>query len=371
MGTCAIVSFRLGLSDGVSVVAASWDRVLNQLGWDTYSVAGEGPVDYLIEGLALSSTEPPSPAEIEAALDAADLVLVENLLSIPMNLAASRVVAKVLAGRPAILHHHDPPWQRARYAEVTELPPDDPAWRHVTINHLTREQFAERGLEATTIYNGFATDVDAGDGPTTRATVKADPDRLLVAHPVRAIARKNIPAALDLAERLDATYWLSGPAEDGYDEELAEVLAGARCPVLVGTADQWGFSMADLYAAADLIVFPSTWEGFGNPPIEAALHRRPAAVGHYPVAAELRRLGFGWFDPDPSLNPSPSQAATISQALRHPDRAGSGPPGHETLNQALEANRHLAETEFSHKKLAERIESLMGELAALDPGFGR
>ncbi len=112
MSTCAILSFRLGLTDGVSVVAALWQAALDELGFDTRTVAGEGPVDVIVPGLAIEAEQPPTADEIAAALSGADLVVVENLGTIPLNLGASRVVNEVLAGRPAIFHHHDPPWQR-------------------------------------------------------------------------------------------------------------------------------------------------------------------------------------------------------------------------------------------------------------------
>jgi mannosylglucosylglycerate synthase len=335
MGTCAILSFRLGLTDGVSVVATTWQRVLEQLGWRTVTVAGEGPVDRLVPGLALAATVPPSTAEVTGAVADADLVLVENLLTIPMNLPASRVVAEVLRGRPALLHHHDPPWQRAHFAGVTELPSDDPAWRHVTINRLTEAEFVDRGLVATTVYNGFDTDEPPGDRAATRARLGVAEGELVVAHPVRAIPRKGVASALRLTEHLGGTYWLPGPAEDGYQPELDRLLHGARCRVLRQRIEP----MADLYAASDLVVFPSTWEGFGNPPIEAAIHRRPVAVGPYPVGRELQTLGFRWLDSE--------DPPAVAAGLRHLDPAD------------LDHNRRVVERHLSLSVLRGRVHEVL------------
>src|SRR5690606_6877725 len=86
--TCALLSFRLGLTDGVSIVAHEWARVLHDLGFTVRTVAGEGPVDVVVPGLAIGADDPPPPGEVAAALEDTDLVVVENLLSIPLNLGA-------------------------------------------------------------------------------------------------------------------------------------------------------------------------------------------------------------------------------------------------------------------------------------------
>lgn len=334
---CAIVSFRLGMSDGVSIVADRWTSVLDQMGYRVITVAGDGPVDHVLPSLAIDAEHAPSVDELRGVFADVDLVVVENLCSIPLNLPASRAIAEARRGLPTIMHHHDPPWQRDRFSHITELPIDDAAWRHVTINELTRRQMIARGFEATTIYNPFDVHEPEGDRARTRDLLEIDDATLLLAHPVRAIARKNIPMALRLAEQLDATYWLLGEAEDGYDDELAWLLSTASVPVIHRGLP----NIADIYAAADIIAFPSLWEGFGNPPIEAALHRRPVIVGDYPVADEIEALGFTWF--------KPSQLDEVRHLLANPDDA------------LLDQNREIAKRHFSMEKTQELLTMLIDD----------
>lgn len=320
------------------MVAATWIAALRELGWRVRTVAGDGPVDHLVPGLELGATAPPDTRRLDAALEGVDLVVVENLCTIPLNLPAARLVADRCRGRSTVLHHHDPPWQRDRFAHVTELPPTDPAWRHVTINRRTEAEMLDRGIAASTIYNGFDTDEPAGDRMATRVDIGVSNRERLVLHPVRAIERKDVPAAIRLAEDLDATYWLLGPAEEDYDAPLADALRSARCRVIHAPSPG---SMADAYAACDVVAFPSTWEGFGNPPVEAAIHHRPVAVGPYPVADELRHLGFRWFSPN-----APEQ---IDAFLRRPDAS---------LHRH---NHEIARLHFGLDRLRDDIAALLDE----------
>jgi glycosyltransferase involved in cell wall biosynthesis len=101
--------------------------------------------------------------------------------------------------------------------------------------------------------------------------------------------------------------------------------------------------MAEAYAACDVVLLPSSWEGFGNPSIESATHRRPLAIGSYPVAAELAAFGFRWFD---SAAPRP-----VAAWLEHPDAA------------LLDDNHALASRYFN-------VADLPGRLSAVLDGLG-
>lgn len=330
-----MLSFRFGPTDGVSVVTRSWTRILEEIGFDVVTVAGTEPADRVVDGLGIDARRPPDTERLASALADVDLVVVENLCTIPLNVHAAHAVGAALAGRPAIMHHHDPPWHRERWAHVTNMPLDDPAWRHVAITTTAAHELADRrGLTATVIHNGFEPP-GVGDRYGQRAELGVTDGELLLAHPVRAIARKNVPAAVALAETMDATYWLLGPAEEEYDDELERVLRSARCRVIRMPCA----STDDIYAAADAVAYPSTWEGFGNPPIEASLHRRPCAVGRYPFAEELRSMGFTFYEPD--------DAAGIRHAVTTPDSA------------LLDRNEELARTHFSMGAVRDALTELL------------
>src|SRR5256885_1333196 len=80
-------------------------------------------------------------------------------------------------------------------------------------------------------YDGFDLDSRTGDRAGTRGRLGVEEGEILLLHPVRAIERKNVPAALALAEGCGATYWLPGPAEEGYGPALDEIVARARTRV--------------------------------------------------------------------------------------------------------------------------------------------
>src|SRR5262249_60091250 len=128
-------------------------------------------------------------------------------------------------------------------------------------------------------------------------------------------------------------YWLTGPAEDGYGPELAHVTAVATLPVVLGRAA----SAADAYAAADVVVLPSTWEGFGNPVVESVIARRPLAARRYPILEEILASGLRLFDVD--------STAQVAAFVAAPDRA------------MLERNIDLARRQFSLADLPGRLDA--------------
>ena len=155
--------------------------------------------------------------------------------------------------------------------------------------------------------------------------------------PTRAIPRKNVDVGLALARALGGTYWLTGPAEDGFADRLEQLVRDAGVPVRRGLPP--GVSMTAAYAACDVVALPSSWEGFGLPLVESALHRRPLVVGDFPAARELGALGFRWF--------TPADVDALRDRLADPDPA------------LLDHNEAVARRHFGMDALVARLDLLL------------
>lgn len=335
MSRLVFVSFRLGGTDGVSIEATKWTKAFRSLGHEVTWVAGEGPVDALVPGLAIGASPPPTHHELEDALSDHDLVVVENLASLPLNPGAREVLYEVLEGRTALFHHHDLAWQREHLAHL-DGPRDGPTWHHVTINELSRRELHERGIEAVTVMNSFDCDPPRGRRDSTRRALDVALETLVLL-PTRAIPRKNLAAGFELARRLDGVAWILGPAEDGYGPEFEELLSSSGLVIRRGLPAN--ANVHDAYAACDLVVMSSTWEGFGNPVLESVTHRRPLALHPYPVAREITAHGFTFFALD--------DVDAITDFLARPDAA------------MLEENLRIARRDFNVADLANRLQALL------------
>ena len=199
-----------------------------------------------------------------------------------MNLAATGAVSNVLTGRPAVLHHHDLPWQRERFAHFDDLPADDRSWVHVTTTELSAQELhSKRGICATVVHNAFDVDASGGNRYRARSTMAIDPGERVLLQPTRALPRKNVRTGIALAEAVGATYWLTGAAE-----RAGSCMLGAR------VSDESGAVV---------------WERHGTPPLPRPLApgesvvlnfemRAPRVPGLYTLKLDFVAQHVCWFE---------------------------------------------------------------------------
>lgn len=351
-----IAATRLAGVDGVTFETAKWETVLDAMGHELRLCAGEvdalryqarlvppmhftWPPAARVTAAAFDPNSDPVAvrAEIErlaellvpvlndwARVNALDAVIVENAWAIPMQLPLGIALRRMVEQRrlPAIGHHHDYWWERERFAacvvpEVLEhaFPPDLPWIRHVSINSLAATALRERrGLDSRVVPNVFDFDHPRPRRhPAVRRRLRQElemPDNgVLVLQPTRVVPRKGIELAIELVGRLDdpdAVLLITSPAGDEGLEYLVELggLAERSGVRLAYAADRFApdhegkpirpaHSLQDAYLAADLITYPSLYEGFGNALVEALFYGVPVVVNRYPVyEADIRPLGL-------------------------------------------------------------------------------
>jgi glycosyltransferase involved in cell wall biosynthesis len=130
-------------------------------------------------------------------------------------------------------------------------------------------------------------------------------------------------------ERPELRLVLTGGGHEG-----RHVPAGVEVRGLVSKEE-----LASLYRRTACLVFPSLYEGFGQPPLEAMASAAPVAASNIPAIAEVSGDAAALFDPsDPE-----DIAAVVSGVLDSPERfAAAGPERARAFSWAETARKHEA-----------------------------
>ncbi len=253
-----------------------------------------------------------------------DVLVPENALTIPMNIPLGLAITEFLneTSMPAIAHHHDFYWERTRFSVSAASDYLDLAFPcrtrhlvHTVINASAQQQLSLRkGVGSLLIPNVFDFEKEAPQPDAYSADVRREiglaPDDIFILQPTRIVPRKGIEHAIKLVSRLKdprAKLVISHDAGDeGYEykymiEELAReegvelLFIGDRISE-VRQLDLQGrklYTLWDLYPHADLVTYPSTYEGFGNALLEAFYFRKPVVINRYSIFIEdIEPKGF-------------------------------------------------------------------------------
>ncbi|MGI9428679.1 MAG: glycosyltransferase [Bythopirellula sp.] len=407
----AFISTRIAGTDGVSLEIAKWAEVIERQGIDCYYIAGEcdRPAERtaMIEAAhfqhpdiqeisqSVFSSEQRSTAmtnqiirlaqSIRSSLNQAledlgiEIVIVENALTIPMNIPLGIALVQAIQeeGLSCVAHHHDFYWERPRFLvnAVDDLiryafPPALPQIQHVVINSLAGEEFSRRtGLSCRIIPNvmDFATPPSAPDdyARSFRHELGLRDDELLVLQPTRVVARKGIEHSIEFVRRLGKgrakliISHASGDEGDTYARRIREYAEIMNVEVLYvdklinahrGTTPDGNklFTLHDVFSQADIVAYPSQYEGFGNAFLEAVYYRRPVLCNRYTIyRTDIGPCGFRMIEFDDYMT-----SDTIETAKRVLDD--------EQLQQEMaEHNYRVAEKFFSYEVLEEELDLMI------------
>ena len=412
------VSTRFAGTDGVSLEAAKWAEVLWELGHVSFWFAGEldrDPKTSMLEPLAHfahedvqwiqnrifgTTSRPPEVSERIHSQRAhlkkrlydfvrkfdIDLLIPQNALTIPMHVSLGLAIAEFIAetGIPTIAHHHDFYWERTRFA-VNAIPDIIGAAfpiassrvQHVCINTAARDQLAYRtGLSSTVLPNVLRFEDRPPEEPDEyskdiRQEFGIGKDDILILQPTRVVPRKGIEHAIELVKQLDdprcKLVITHGAGDEGteYLEYLNENAArhGVSLNVVAERVHDKRrkngegkkvYTLWDVYPHADLVTYPSLYEGFGNAFLEGILFRKPMMVNRYSVyQTDIELLGFDVVSMEQYLT-----KRTVEQVREVLNNA-------ERRKRMVEHNYELALKHFSFTVLEKKLKALLANF------FGR
>lgn len=349
------ISTRIAGTDGVSLELEKWANVFEKFGLNCFYFAGEldRPPErsYLVEEAHFTHPEikeihnkifgvttrdrAVSKKAYQLAIKLKDylydfvdkfdidLIISQNANTIPLNIPLGIALTELIAetGIRTLAHHHDFYWERDRFMvnAVSDylsmaFPPVLPSIEHIVINSVADAQLSLRtGISAHIIPNVM--DFDNPPPPPDEYTLDVkkalgiEADELFVLQPTRVVQRKGIEHAIELIHRLGRKAKLvisHASGDEGYDYEqrlieysklmkvntifVSEIINEQRGTTADGRKI---YTLEDVYPYADLVTYPSTFEGFGNAFLETIYFKKPIVVNNYSIyIKDIKPKGF-------------------------------------------------------------------------------
>ncbi len=258
-----------------------------------------------------------------------DLIIPQNALTIPLNIPLGIALTEFIAETNirTLAHHHDFYWERDRFIvnAVSDylkmaFPPVLPSIEHIVINSAADAQLSLRtGVSAHIIPNVM--DFDNPPPPPdeytfdVRKALGIEDDELFVLQPTRVVQRKGIEHAIELIHRLGRKAKLvisHASGDEGYDYEqrlmeysklmqvdtifVSDIIDEERGTTSDGRKI---YTLEDIYPYADLVTYPSTFEGFGNAFLETLYFKKPIVVNTYSIyLKDIQPKGFAVIEID-------------------------------------------------------------------------
>ena len=312
-----------------------------------------------------------------------DFLIVQNALTIPMQVPLGVALTELLAETriPTIAHHHDFYWERKRFSVNAvgdfirmAFPPNLHNIEHVVINSAAQEELALRtGISSIIIPNVLdfenPPDINGNRTQCFRESIGLEPDDIMVLQPTRVIRRKGIEHAIELVKELNNPRYKLVISHEAGDEgfEYAEWLKndaanqGVDLRLLnLEIDDPWNsidhiphgcndnFTMLDVYPHADLITYPSLYEGFGNAFLEAVYFKKPMLINRYAIfIRDIQPQGFDLVVMDGFL--SRRNVDEIKEVLISSERR----------QQMVNANFEIALKHYSYAVLNKKLNYLL------------
>lgn len=276
-----------------------------------------------------------------------DFLFIHNIFSHGRHIAAASAFRKALVKFriPALATHHDFYWERDQYRYPSchsirafielNTPPEIPGLKHAVINSLAAQELKERtGIEAMIFPDtlDFSAPPWLKDSWNSNLPVEAgfDENDIIVLQATRIVRRKGIELIIPVLKELNSPsrlkslvgkklyngkvatkdsrffYLIAGYAEEDAEEylrSLEDLLASEKIPhqfigdiVAAERLEEDGrriYSLFDVYPYADIVSYPSLYEGWGNQFLEAVFARKPVMIFEYPVfKSDIKDKGY-------------------------------------------------------------------------------